>query len=142
MSRKPKSVDSYIKNTVWPLFSRYIRLRDCLRTSRTTTHGCCISCGRIKPFDELQAGHWQSRRHKSTLFDEKNVHAQCIYCNKHCSGAQSEHERAMVDLYGRKAVDNIRYKAHNELKKFTIEELQKMAAKYAKKINDLTRGIV
>lgn len=42
----------------------------------------CISCGNIKPIEYADAGHYFSRRHLSTRFNEKNVHAECSYCNR------------------------------------------------------------
>lgn len=47
-------------------------------------------------------------------------------------------ERALVDLYGKKVVDEIWYTAHNVLKKFTIDELKEIKQKYEAKIEELT----
>lgn len=58
------------------VFSQYIRLRDALPNGTFR----CISCGRIKPFEQADAGHFHSRRHMSTRFDELNVSAECRYC--------------------------------------------------------------
>ena len=47
-------------------FSLYIRLRDCMPNG----YFRCISCGQIKPFEQADAGHFFSRTHLSTRFDE------------------------------------------------------------------------
>lgn len=57
-------------------FSRYIRLRDCMPNG----YFRCISCGKIKPYEQADCGHYHSRRHMSTRFDEDNCHAECRYC--------------------------------------------------------------
>lgn len=57
-------------------FSLYIRLRDCMPGGAFR----CISCGQIKPFDQADCGHYFSRTHLATRFDEKNCHAECRHC--------------------------------------------------------------
>lgn len=60
------------------VFSQYIRLRDAM------PGGCfrCISCGRILPIAKADCGHYFSRRHMSTRFDEDNCNAECAWCNR------------------------------------------------------------
>lgn len=58
------------------VFSRYIRLRDCMPNG----YFRCISCGQIKPFEQADCGHFHSRRHMATRFDEDNAHAECRHC--------------------------------------------------------------
>lgn len=58
------------------IFSKYIRLRDAMPNGYCR----CISCGQIKPFSDFDAGHFYSRKHMGTRFDEDNVWAECKYC--------------------------------------------------------------
>ena len=58
------------------VFSQYIRLRDAFPNGTFR----CISCGKIKPFDQSDCGHYHSRRHMSTRFDEENCNSECRYC--------------------------------------------------------------
>lgn len=37
--------------------------------------------GQIKPFEQADNGHYFSRTHLATRFDEDNCHAECRYCN-------------------------------------------------------------
>ena len=74
---------------LWPTFSRYIRIRDCLATTGTVTHGICCTCGkrkRVSGQGQLQAGHFIPGRYDVILFDEKQVHAQCYRCNMKLQG--------------------------------------------------------
>jgi hypothetical protein len=133
---KPKSVASYLKNTIMPLFGLWIRLRGCRRTTGTLTHGQCITCKKIFAFENLQCGHWQSRRHKSTLLYPHNVDIQCAYCNR-WKGGDETFRKSLVELYGEREVDVIYYMAMNEIKQFTIEELQKLKKTYEQNIEKL-----
>ena len=41
---KKRTAAKYKKDIVWPLFSKYIRTRDCLRTTGCASFGLCITC--------------------------------------------------------------------------------------------------
>ena len=56
MAKKIRKL-SYYKNKAWKVFSIYIRTRDCLATTKTAENGKCVTCNRVFPFEELQAGH-------------------------------------------------------------------------------------
>lgn len=58
------------------VFALYIRLRDVMPNG----YGRCISCGNIKHFSDLDCGHFYSRKHMGTRFDEDNCSAECKYC--------------------------------------------------------------
>ena len=58
------------------VFSLYIRLRDTMPGGYVR----CISCGQIKKFEDVDCGHFHSRRHMATRFDEDNAHAECRHC--------------------------------------------------------------
>ena len=103
--KSPKTKDQYTKNDwfkwLWPVFSRYIRTRDCLATTGTVTHGKCVTCGRTLAFKKLQAGHFIPGRTDAMLFDEDQVHAQCYRCNCKLQGMWHKYflfMRAKFDL--------------------------------------------
>ena len=83
---RPGSV-SAAKAAAWTAFSRLIRTRDCIRTSGNPYEGDCCTCGKRFEFKRLQAGHYFHGRVNATLFDERNVHAQCDACNRWKQGA-------------------------------------------------------
>ena len=74
-TRKPRSKPNLIKK-LDKYFALYIRLRDVMPSG----YFRCISCGRIKPFEEGDCGHFHSRIHMATRFDEDNCNAECRYC--------------------------------------------------------------
>ena len=48
----------------------------------------CFTCGKQDHWKKLQNGHFQSRRHYSTRWDEMNCQVQCAGCNVFKYGEQ------------------------------------------------------
>ena len=127
-----------VKNRAWRAFSKYIRLRDCLRTTGTLIHGKCITCEKLLSITFCDAGHFISRRHNSTLFDEMNCHVQCRYCNRYLDGNLLEYRRQIVKLYGAGADTELEKKA-KEVTKYSVEDLTELAKGYKIKIEELLK---
>ena len=130
---KHKSIRK-LKKECWDLFSRYIRMRDCLRTTGTLEHGKCISCGDLKPINQCDAGHFINRWYGSTFFDERNVHLQCKRCNN--MGETLKYRRAIIRLYGEGIDVELEDKATEE-KHFTLSELEEFKESLKQKIKEL-----
>ena len=98
---KIKKKEDYTKtdwiNWLWPVFSRYIRTRDCIRTTGSPLHGKCVTCQKKYPISELQAGHFIPGRTDAVLFDETQVHAQCYRCNMKLQGMWHKYYAFMLD---------------------------------------------
>lgn len=101
-------------------FSTYIRLRD-------SHNGVaeCITCGVKKPYKQMQAGHFVSRRISALRFDEENVNAQCTGCNMFKAGEQYLYAKALDLKYGDGKADELMNRRH-ETKKWTIPELEEI----------------
>jgi len=125
-----------LKKEVWDIFSKYIRLRDCLRTRGVLTDGNCISCGALRPINQCDAGHFINRWYGSTFFDERNVHLQCKRCNN--MGETLKYRRAIITLYGEGIDVELEDKA-TEIKNFTIPELEGLKETYKEKIKELLK---
>ena len=134
---KYKSVKK-LKKQVGDIFSQYVRMRDCLKTTGTLTHCKCITCTKLLELKEAQAGHFVDRRHSATLFDETNVHAQCGRCNVYLDGEILKYRREIIRLYGEGYDVQLEEKAI-ETKKFTIAELEEMKETYKEKIKELLK---
>ena len=60
------------------VFSQYIRLKDADEFGNAT----CFTCGKVDHWKKLQNGHFQSRKHYATRWDEMNCQVQCVSgCN-------------------------------------------------------------
>ena len=134
----PKSSKTKAKEKAWKEFSRYIRLRDCLRTTFTLDEASCVTCNRLFDFKQLQAGHFIPGRNNAVLFSEKGVHAQCFGCNMGKGGAYHDYWLAMERMYGRKEIDKQLRDRHKNII-YKEDDYLKIAAKYKKKADKLER---
>ena len=87
---------STAKKTCDEWFSKYVRIRD------ANPNGLCkcITCNTVKYWNEMDCGHFQSRRFTATRWNEQNAHAQCQSCNNYGSGEQYRHGIEIDALYG------------------------------------------
>lgn len=65
------------------VFSEYIRRKDAKNDIAT-----CVTCGKKDHWKKLQNGHFMSRKHYATRWDEDNVGVQCSACNVFRYGEQ------------------------------------------------------
>jgi len=117
------------RKMAWNAFSRYIRLRDCLKTLKTTTNGVCYTCECIYPIEELQAGHFIAGRTNSVLFDEIGVRAQCKRCNLFKGGEPLLFRKKLVKEIGEDRVQLLENKRY-QVKKYSIIELDALTCHY------------
>ena len=121
--KKRDSVSQWKKRT-WVVFSKYIRNRD---------DWVCFTCGIRIEGRQMHAGHFISRSHNNTLFDEMNVHAQCAGCNMFKNGQPHIYAEKLIKIHGQKAffalVDRGKI-----TKTFTKQELNEIYDHY-KKLN-------
>lgn len=123
-----------IKNRLDRVFSLYIRLRD----SRDGL--CkCITCGKLFSIKEGDAGHFISRKHESTRYDEKNVAAQCRYCNRFSQGKQFEFGGAIDKKYGIGTAEKLLLKSKMACKRDT-SDYRYMYEFYKVKLEELKNG--
>jgi len=137
--KKKQPSKSTVKGKTWRVFSKYIRLRDALKTTGTMTHVKCISCGKLIPIGSSDAGHFVSRRYNATLFDERNVNTQCRYCNRFLDGNLLEYRRQLIRLCGEGIDTELEDKA-TEITKYSISDLTNLAECYKIKVEELVNG--
>lgn len=108
------------------IFSKYIRLRDADKEGYCR----CVTCGQKYHWKKIQAGHFISRKHYATRWNEQNVHAQCVGCNVFKYGEQYKYS-----LYlGSKISSDLLNKSHESVK-YADYELEDMIKFYQKKID-------
>lgn len=93
---------SKMKAKAWHEFSIFIRRRD---TNALGTE--CYTCGKYKDFKKMDAGHFQPGRHNIFAFDERQVHAQCDFCNRYQRGNWPAYLKHMKEDYGEKEVQEM-----------------------------------
>ena len=115
------------------MFSKYVRLRDALKTTGTHTHLRCCTCGKLVEALTSQhcadAGHFIPGRHNSVLFSERGVNGQCKQCNVYRDGNSAKYLDFMLKEYGQKEVDEL-LEQKNLTVKYTREDYDEIRDKY------------
>lgn len=116
-------------------FNAYIRMRD-----RLAGHPC-ISSGR--PLDwngnAVDAGHYRSVGAAPHLrFDERNCHAQSKEQNRYLSGNAIDYRVGLIQRIGLQALEAL--EADQSERRYTIEDLKAVKAKYREKLKVLKRA--
>lgn len=115
------------------VFSEYIRLRD------ANWQGVCfcITCNRVFHWKNGDAGHYVQRDRLATRFEEKNVHAQCKYCNRFRSGEQYLHGVAIDKKYGTGTADRLMIISKAKGCKLDLYWIDSKLKEYKKKVRIL-----
>jgi hypothetical protein len=113
------------------IFSQYIRRRYSVNDISE-----CFTCGVKNEYKKQQAGHFASRRHYSTRWDEFNVQVQCYSCNICNQGMQFEFGKKLCLKYGDNFAEDLMIKS-KEVVKFTESDLLQLIEYYTDKVNSL-----
>lgn len=124
------------KKTAWDAFAQYIRVRDCLKTTKFPFVGDCITCGKRFHISMLHAGHMKAGRQNAKLFDENLVKAQCYKCNFAPGGEHTKFREIMVKKHTEEIVAEWEYKAEQILKTKDMD-FPAITQKYREKIKVL-----
>ena len=120
-----KKTVSKLKKELDKIFSVYIRLRE------ANEYGMCqcFTCGKVGHYkkDGMQNGHFQSRKHLSTRFDEENCQVQCVKCNVYSWGEQYKFSLALDGKYGEGKAEELQYLARTTLKISRVEYEEKIS---------------
>ena len=129
----------YWKAKAWTEFSKYIRLRDAIKTTHTKDRVVCCTCGKEYPafgVGCVQAGHFVIGRGNAILFDEKGTNAQCYNCNILHKGRWPEYMDFMLKEYDMKVVTDL-LRLNKTVRKYTPVELEELKDKYREMYKDL-----
>jgi len=133
--------------------SLYIRLRDAIEYNRQFREditgvdpinlvAACVTCGQIKQWILMEAGHYIGRSSKGqsgVYFDERNIHIQCEQCNKGLD-VKNEYENYMLGRYGQKVIDELHEK-DKEIRKRGRDELMAFALHYQELYHQLLKNL-
>ena len=123
MAKKTKSI-SKLKTELDKWFSLYIRLRD------ATDEGLvqCFTCGKVSHYKSgMQNGHFQSRKHLATRWDEENCQVQCVGCNMFKAGEQYKFSIALDGKYGEGKAEELELLARTIMKVSRIDYEDKIS---------------
>lgn len=115
------------------VFSLYIRLRDCMPSG----YFKCISCGKIKHFTEGDCGHFYSRTHMGTRFDEDNCNCECRFCNRISADHIIAYQSSLIKKIGMSRFELLGIKAH-QTKQWSDFELEALIKKYTREVKRMS----
>ena len=135
-SSSKRSKKKSLQTKLWKLVSQYIRTRDTYEKGDNRI-GQCFTCGTIKDYRELDAGHFIPKTSKRFMYDERNIHAQCQKCNRFQSGNIHEYFVAMEKKYGRDIVNEL-LESKGQIHKFTDQDLEDLIQEYIDKLDNIS----
>jgi hypothetical protein len=126
------------KETAWKWFSKYIRLRDAIRTTGDIYYAKCITCGKTESIEDMDAGHAIAGRSNPILFNEYVCNAQCRRCNRGGGGELQMYKRIIIERYGQERWD---FWESEKRKAFEYSQLEyeQLAKMYRNKYKELTK---
>jgi len=120
-----------LKDKLDKVFSLYIRLRDSDENGFCT----CYTCGKVAHYKEMQNGHFWSRTHLSTRFNEDNCKIQCVGCNIFKKGNYIEYTKRLLKELGEEKFNELE-QLKNSTVKISKAEYEQMIEHYNQKIKE------
>jgi hypothetical protein len=132
-SKSKKGSLSSLEKKLDQVFSWYIR------KSHADKNGYCkcVTCGKVVHWKDIQCGHFISRRHKATRWEEKNCGPQCVGCNIYNQGAGPAYASYLIRKYGEGIVDLLLAKSRSVWKGGRFE-YEAMISEYEEKLKQYT----
>jgi hypothetical protein len=121
---KKKLTRSKLVKKLDAVFSQYIRQSNSVNEIAT-----CFTCGKEDHRKKLQNGHFQSRRHYATRWDETNCQVQCAGCNVFRFGEQFIFSQNLDNKFGEGTARGLHIQAQQTIK-FADFELEEMINHY------------
>jgi hypothetical protein len=126
---KKKLTRSKLVKKLDNIFSQYIRLSNSVNDIAE-----CVTCNKKDHWKKMQCGHFQSRKHYSTRWDERNVAVQCAGCNVFRYGEQYKFSLFLGKKLSQELLDKSRI-----ITKFASYELEEMIEHYSDEVKKYFR---
>ncbi len=125
---------SKLKKELDKWFSLFIRLRFATKEGLCQ----CVTCGKVGHYKKMQCGHFQSRRHHATRWNEKNCAVQCIGCNCFQQGQQYRFSIYLDGRYGEGTAKDLEYLA-KQITKITRSDYEENISYYKDVVKKLKK---
>ena len=116
------------------VFSQYIRLRN----ANALGIAECYTCGKQDHWKKLQCGHFQSRKHYGTRWDETNCQVQCSGCNVFKYGEQYKFGVRLDKDFGQGTAEDLHAKAI-QITTYSNADLEGLITKYKSEVKRLMK---
>ena len=113
------------------VFQKFIRLRDHKLS--------CISCNETNAKEWHGSHYFDANRFSGLIFDERNVHRSCDYCNVFLHGNITGYRKGLIQRFGKEFVECLESESDSKrVYKYTKQELIEIKNKYLKKIKEIS----
>ena len=129
-SKKPKR--STLVKKADAIFSQFIRQRNADDNGMTE----CFTCGKKDHWKSLQCGHFMSRKHYSTRWNEDNCQVQCAGCNVFRYGEQYTFGKNLDIFIKEGLAEELNILSH-KIVKYDNNDLLELVDLYTKKLAEL-----
>ena len=129
-SKKPKR--STLVKKADAIFSQFIRQRNADDNGMTE----CFTCGKKDHWKSLQCGHFMSRKHYSTRWNEDNCQVQCVGCNVFRYGEQYTFGKNLDIFIKDGLAEELNILSH-KIVKYDNNDLLELVDLYTKKLAEL-----
>jgi len=115
------------------VFSKYIRWYYADDSGYVECYTCAVS----KPVKEMQCGHFQSRKHRSTRWHKNNCRPQCVKCNVFSQGEQYMFGKLLELEIGKENVEQLLATSRKTIKLGKVD-LECLIEHYTEELKKLT----
>ena len=122
-----------IKKRARNIFSKLVRLKNSVDGYCT-----CVTCGQSNSIKNTHAGHYIHAL-LPTLFDETNVHPQCVACNTYRSGNLTKYALWLERNYYPGILQELEIKSNQSIK-ISYPQYEDMIAEWKEEIKDIETG--
>jgi hypothetical protein len=128
MAKKKTITRGKLVSKIDSVFSKFIRQR-----YLDDEIAECFTCGKQDHWKKMQNGHFRSRVHYSTRWNELNCQVQCVGCNMFKQGEQYVFGLNLDKKYGDGTSHEL-YMKSQMLSKYTMNDLKEKLEYYQSKI--------
>ena len=129
-----KKTISKLKKELDKWFSLFIRLRFATKEGAAQ----CFTCGKVAHYKKLQCGHFQSRRHHATRWNETNCQVQCVKCNMYEQGEQFKFGLRIDDKFGEGTAQQLEFLS-KQITKVSRSDYEEKISYYKDAVNKLKK---
>jgi hypothetical protein len=124
-STNKRRTRSQLEKELDRVFSIFIRMRD----SNEDGDAVCFTCGKSDKWVNMDNGHYISRVHRSTRWNELNCHVQCKRCNIFMHGNYPIYALNLTRVFGAGVLEELSA-LKNTIAKISTPEMEAMIKHY------------
>lgn len=134
MSKRKKKTIAKLVDEASVLLQKIVRLK----AADDNGYCVCFTCGVVKHWKDMDGGHFISRTWLATKLLEENLAVQCKKCNGYLRGNMIQFTLNIIELRGRKFVDELEILKHQS-RKYYRDEIMDIISEYKVRLRELEK---